>query len=103
MRPRRAEHLLKKAKSLVEQLDRCPIPFGPAPDQEALETFDVELAELIENPGVRVGVRILQRPGSHLLVSGSTGSGKSTLLRRLIDGVDAINRDAGRTHHDPGH
>ena len=102
MRPQQARRWLKKIGPWIEQQRRCFNPFPPAPDQEELGQFDVELGELVENPGVRIGVRLIQQAGRHLLISGLTGSGKSTILRRLIDGIDTINRNAMRFHNDPG-
>ena len=101
MRPQQSRRWLKKIASWVEEQEMCFNPFPPAPDQAALGEFDIELGELIEKPGVRVGIRALQ-PGKHLIVFGTTGTGKSTVLRRIIDGFDSINRNAGRIHNDPG-
>ena len=98
MRPQQAKRWLKKIRPWIRQQEMCFNPFGPAPDQETLGTFDIELGELVENPGVRVGLR-LDRP-RHLMVAGATGAGKSNVLRKLIDGIDAINRDSGRIHRD---
>jgi len=87
----------------VEEQKRCFNPFSPAPSQEELGHFDIELGELIENPGVRVGIRIFLKEGpKHVLVAGTTGSGKSNILRRLINGFDAINRAGGRISSNPG-
>jgi hypothetical protein len=97
LRPDQARRWLKKIKPWVEEQQRCFNPFPPAPDQEELGRFDIEVGHLTENPGVRVGVRLLDRP-RHLIAAGGTGSGKSNLLRRLIVGLDAINR-GGIAHH----
>jgi len=79
-------------RHLVEQQERTPnlLPKAPA-TQEEIGMFDIEIGELVEQSGVRVGVRLLDRP-RHLIAAGATGSGKSTLLRVLINGIDRLNR-----------
>ena len=101
MRPQQAKRWLRKIRPWVEQQEQCFNPFKAAPDQEELGKFDIELAVLSEKPTVRVGIRVLDRP-RHIIVAGTTGSGKSNLLRKLINGLDAINRGTRRIHHDPG-
>ena len=101
MRPQQSRRWLKKIRPWIEEQRICFNPFPPAPNQATLGKFDIELGELTEKPGVRVGIRALQ-PGKHLIVFGTTGTGKSTVLRRIIDGFDSINRNAGRIHNDPG-
>jgi hypothetical protein len=92
---------LRKIKPWIEEQQRRFNPLPPAPDQEDLGRFDVEIGELVENPGVRVGLRVLSGP-RHCICAGVTGSGKSNTLRRIIDGLDALNRHGGGIHHDPG-
>ena len=91
---------LRRIQPWVKEQELCFNPFPPAPNQEELGHFDVEFGELIENPGVRVGIRLLDG-ARHAIVAGYTGSGKSNLLRRLVDGLDAINRSNGRIYHNP--
>ena len=98
--PREAKRWLRKIKPWIEEQQRRFNPLPPAPDQEELGEFDIELGELAENPGVRVGVRVRSGP-RHLIVAGQTGAGKSNVLRRLIDGLDALNRNGGRIHKHP--
>jgi len=103
MRSREARRWLNKPlfRRWINEQQRRFNPFPPAPSQEELGTYDVEIGELQEQPGVRVSVKIIHHPGRHLAVCGQTGSGKSTVIRSLIDGVDSINRNAGRIHSDP--
>jgi len=89
-----ARYWLKKIKPWIEDLEKCPIPFPLAPDQEQLGTYDVEFGHLTENPTVKAGFRVCETP-KHLIVAGSTGSGKSTLLRRVIIGLDEYIRKTG--------
>jgi hypothetical protein len=91
MRPHLTKLWFKKIEPWIDSQEKCFNPFPPAPDKEQLGHFDIELGELIENPGVRIGIRVL-KPGKHLIVSGTTGAGKSTILRRIVDGLNAINR-----------
>ncbi len=76
-------------------------PFKPAPSRDEIDNCDIEIGELVEQPGIRVGIKIINHPGKHLLICGQTGSGKSTVVRRIIDGIDSINRNDGRIHSDP--
>ena len=101
MRPQEAKRWLRKIRPWVEQQERCFNPFPPAPSQDELGHFDIEVGELTERPGVRVGVRVLDRP-RHIIAAGFTGAGKSNVLRRVIDGFDAINRAGGRIYNGPG-
>ena len=78
-------------QDLIEELDRRPNLLPMAAGEDEIGTFDIELGELIERPGVRVGIRLLDRP-RHVLVSGATGAGKSVLLRSIILRVDQLNR-----------
>jgi len=87
--------LLTTLKPLIEAQELCPNLLPRPPLQEELGTYDLEFGELIESPGVRVGLRLLDRP-RHLLISGATGSGKSVLLRSIINALDALNRRLGR-------
>ncbi|MFC1604020.1 helicase HerA domain-containing protein [Planctomycetota bacterium] len=91
MTPQLARRWLKKIQPWIEEQRRCFTPFPPAPSQEELGQFDIEIGELIENPGVRVGVRVLDRP-RHIITAGATGAGKSNVLRALIKGFDILNR-----------
>jgi len=86
---------LRRIRPWVEEQEKCFNPFPPAPSQEELGQFDIEVGELIENPGVRVGVRILDGP-RHMLVTGGTGSGKSNILRRIVNGLDSLIREQGK-------
>jgi len=86
-----ARALLIAIEPLVLELERCPSTLPLAADQDELGGFDVELGELIENPGARIGIRLVGSP-AHCHVSGTTGSGKSTVLRQIIDGVDALDQ-----------
>ena len=97
---REAKRWLRKIRPWVEDQQKRFNPLPPAPDQAELGEFDIELGELAERPGVRVGVRVLSGP-RHLIVAGQTGAGKSNILRRLIDGLDALNRNGGRIHQRP--
>ena len=92
---------LRKIKPWIEEQQKRFNPLPPPPSQEDLGEFDIEIGELIENPGVRVGIRVVSGP-RHLIVAGVTGAGKSNILRRIIDGLDALNRHGGAIHHDPG-
>jgi hypothetical protein len=83
---------LRKIKPWIEEQQKRFNPLPP-PSQEDLGEFDIEIGELVENPGVRVGIRVVSGP-RHLIVAGVTGSGKSNILRRIIDGLDALNRHA---------
>lgn len=100
MRPQEAKRWLRKIRPWVEQQERCFNPFPPAPSQEELGHFDIEVGELTEKPGVRVGVRVLDRP-RHVVAAGFTGTGKSNLLRKIIDGLNTINRGGGRIYNNP--
>ena len=86
----------KKLKPYTEELEKCPIPFPLAPDQEELGHYDVEFGRLKENPSVRAGI-ILDGIPRHLAVSGATGSGKSTFLRRIIIGINDYIEKTGKT------
>lgn len=78
----------------IEQQKRCPNRLKKPPEPAELGSYDVELGELVEQPGVRVGLRVSDRP-RHLLVAGATGAGKSVNLRRTIAGLDAHGRSHG--------
>ncbi|HSW01042.1 MAG TPA: DUF87 domain-containing protein [Sedimentisphaerales bacterium] len=100
--PPEAKRWLRRIKPWIEEQQKRFNPLPPAPDQAELGQFDIELGELAERPGVRVGVRVLSGP-RHLIVAGQTGSGKSNVLRKLIDELDALTRNGGRIHqHPPG-
>ena len=100
MRPEQSRRWLKKVAPWVEEQRKCQNPFPSAPDQQMLGDFDIEIGKLKERSDiVRVGLRIMDRP-RHVLVSGSTGSGKTNVLRRIIIGIDSINRNGGRIHTD---
>ena len=79
----------------VDAQKRCWNGLPRAPDQEELGEYDIPLGELIERPGVRAGIRLLDRP-RHILVSGATNSGKSTLLRRLVIATESLYSQLGR-------
>lgn len=85
-----AKRWRKKIKPWIEKQKRCFNPLPPAPDPTQLGKYDIVIGESIERPGTQIGIRL--QPGKHLIVCGHTGSGKSTVLRRIIDGLDAINR-----------
>jgi Tfp pilus assembly pilus retraction ATPase PilT len=103
MRSSEARRWLKRPflRRWTDEQQRRFNPFKPAPSREEIDTFDVEIGELVEQPGVRVGIKIINHPGKHILISGLTGSGKSTVVRRIIDGIDSINRNDGRIYNDP--
>ena len=98
LRPRLAQIWIRKIDGWKKDQEKCFNPLPTAPDQETLGSFPIELGSLVEN-GCRIGIRLKPR---HLLVAGTTGAGKSNILRRLIDGLDSLNRDNGRVHGDPG-
>jgi hypothetical protein len=98
LHPEDVKRWLRRIKPWIEEQQRRFNPLPPVPDQEDVGQFDVELGELVENPGVRVGVRILSGP-RHLIVAGQTGAGKSNVLRRLVHGLDALNRHGGGICH----
>lgn len=102
MRPEQAKRWLRKIQPWIEEQERCFNPFPPAPKQEELGRIDIEVGRLIENPDVRVGIKILDRAGRSVIAAGCTGSGKSNLIRKLIYGIDALNRAYDRIHNDPG-
>lgn len=56
---------------------------------------DFEVGELVESPGLRVGLRIVSQVG-HVLVAGQTGGGKTTDLRTVIAGVDRCAKIHGQ-------
>jgi len=74
---------LQRIQPLVDEQERCFNPLPRAPDQDEMAPADIEVADVLENPGVRAGIRFTDRP-RHIITCGATGSGKSTLLRRLI-------------------
>lgn len=86
-----ARGYLQKIQPLIEQLERSHNCLPRVAEQDELPEFDFTLAELIENPEVRIGIRLLDRP-RHITAAGATGTGKSNLLRALIYGVDQLNR-----------
>ena len=98
LQPWQAQRWIRKIQPWIKEQEKCFNPFPPAPDQEELGQFDIEIGELVENPGVRVGVRLLDRP-RHVLVAGSTGAGKSNILRILVNGLDTLNRNKNGIHH----
>jgi type IV secretory pathway ATPase VirB11/archaellum biosynthesis ATPase len=99
--PSQAQRWLRKIKPWIEEDEKCPNPFPPAPDQQTLGDFDIEIGSLKErSDNVRVGVRIMDRP-RHVLVAGTTGAGKTNILRRIFIGLNTINRNDGRIHSDP--
>lgn len=100
MQPHQAKRWLRKIQPWIEDQERCFNPFPPAPEQEELGRIDIEVGRLIENPDVRVGIKILDMPKS-VIAAGATGSGKSNLIRKLIYGIDALNRAYDRIHNDP--
>jgi len=101
MKPQQARRWLRRIRPWVEEQTRCFNPFPPAPSQEELGHFQIEVGELAERPGVRAGIRLGEAGRScHTIVAGTTGSGKTNILRRLIDGLDTLNR-AGGVHSNP--
>ena len=103
MRSNEARRWLRKSifRKWIKEQQRRFNPFPPAPNKDEIGNFDIETGELVEQPEVRVGIKIINSPGKHILECGQTGSGKSTVIRRIIDGIDSINRNAGRVHNDP--
>ena len=97
-----AKAYLHQWEPLIRELRRVGNYLPRAPDTDELPDFDFTLAELIENPGVRVGIR-LSDSARHVLAAGASGTGKSTLLRAIIHGVDKINKQRSRPdlHHRP--
>lgn len=92
----------RKIKPWIEEQQKCLNPFGPAPStQDEIGNFDVEAGHCIENPSVRVGIRILDKAGRSVIAAGCTGSGKSNLIRKLIYGIDSINRNSSGLHNHP--
>jgi hypothetical protein len=86
-----AAFYLQKLRPLADRCKQFPNPLARPPDESELGRFDIELGELAQNPGVRVGMRLNDRP-RHLLASGATGMGKSSLLRSIVNRIDALNR-----------
>ena len=86
--------LLTWLKRLVDAQTRCPVLLKAPPEAEELGTYHVEIGELVEQLGVRVGLRVADRP-RHLITAGATGAGKSVLLRRLVMALDAYGRKHG--------
>lgn len=80
----------------VDAQKRCWNGLSRAPNQEELGEYDIPLGELIERPGVRAGVRILDNRPRHILVSGATNSGKSALLRRLVIATEKLYSQLGK-------
>jgi len=97
LRPQQAKRWLRKIQPWVREQELRFNPFGPAPDQETLGQYDIEIGQVI-GKSTRIGFN-LEKP-RHALITGQTGSGKSNLIRGLIDGIDAINRN--RIHRSPG-
>jgi len=95
VQPWQARRWIKKIQPWIKQQQECFNPFPAAPDQDELGQFDSEVGELIENPGVRVGIRILDRP-RNVLIAGRTGAGKSNLLRKIVHDLDALIRKLGK-------
>lgn len=83
---------LLRIQPWIDELERKPNLLPRAPDADELGTFDIEIGELVERPGTRVGIRLLDRP-RHFLVSGATGSGKTNILRIIIHGIDRLNKN----------
>lgn len=79
----------------VEREERCRNLLPKVPDEDELPDFDVEIGELVENPGVRVGLRFTDSP-RHVMISGATGFGKTVMLRRIVNGMDAHARRTGQ-------
>ena len=92
----------KKIQRWIEEQEICFNPLPPAPEQEELGRIDIEVGHLTENPDVRAGIKILDRAGRSVIITGVTGSGKSNLIRKLIYGIDELNRAYDRTHNGPG-
>ncbi|HDY68194.1 MAG TPA: hypothetical protein ENH85_10415 [Candidatus Scalindua sp.] len=103
MRPQQAKRWRKKIKPWREAQEKCLNPFGPPPgSQEELGRIDVEVGHLVENPDIRIGIKILDQKGKSVIAAGATGSGKSNLIRRLIYGIDALNQAYDRAHSSTG-
>ena len=100
MQPHQVKRWMKKIKPWIEQQEKCFNPFPPAPSKEELGRIDIEVGHLTENPDVRTGIKILDRPRS-VIVAGVTGSGKSNLIRKLIYGIDQLNRAYDGIHNGP--
>ena len=99
LRPEQVRRWMKRIKPWAETQQRCFNPFPPAPSQKELGEFDIEIGTLKERSDVvRVGLRISDRP-RHVICCGETGSGKSNLLRRIIFGLDKLNRSADQVHN----
>jgi ABC-type transport system involved in cytochrome bd biosynthesis fused ATPase/permease subunit len=103
MRSNEARRWLNKPifRKWIKEQQRRFNPFPPAPSREEIDTYDIEIGESVEQPGIRVGIKIIDHPGKHPVVCGQTGSGKSTVIRRIIDGINTINRNIIRVHNDP--
>jgi type IV secretory pathway ATPase VirB11/archaellum biosynthesis ATPase len=103
LQPYQVKRWMKKIQPWIEEQERCFNPFGPAPQtQDELGRIDIEVGHLIENPQVRVGIKILDDKGKSVIAAGATSSGKSNFIRKIIYGIDALNRAYDRTHNDPG-
>jgi len=58
---------------------------------------DIELGSLIDNPDIRFGLRIKDRPRS-VLVTGNSGSGKTTAIRNIVTKIDRLRHGESPQH-----
>lgn len=89
-----ARFYLRKAHEAVKQAKRTPNLLPEPASAEELGQFGIELGELQENPGVRIGIRHDGR-SRHIMVSGATGYGKSNTIRAIIFGIHEANQPHG--------
>lgn len=88
----------KMLPQLIQEQIEKPNMLPRAPTQEELWADgppDVQLGRLAENPEVRWGGRMLDRP-RHGVVAGMTSAGKTTLLRQLVCAVDQLGKRTGK-------
>jgi hypothetical protein len=98
LRDAEAEHYVEFLREQAEELARFPKHLLDVPTAEELYADgppDVEIGALLDQPDVRVGLRVLDRPRS-IIVAGAVGGGKTTLIRKIILGVDKLAKRRGK-------
>ena len=89
-----ARAYLVMIEPMVEQARDFPNPLHRRPSPEQLHADgrpDIELGSLVDAPGLRFGLRLMDQARS-VLLAGNAGSGKTTAIRRMLRQIHESNR-----------
>ena len=88
-----AQDILLQLDPLIRHARDHPNPLRRPPSSEELYgdgSPDIELGALVDDPEIRFGLRIRDRP-RNVLISGNAGSGKTTTMYNILEGAHAFN------------